>query len=93
MSILLILLIICPGIVATELYQFFKKEELSLEKYIVHIALFIFLIAWVNFIVLWLMGWKMFTFQELSIQFMVKYISLSTLVSLVEAFIMAKLKK
>ena len=97
MSVLFILIIICPGVIAEELYRYVSKEEYHTERFLVYVAEFALAITWLSMVVLYLRGWGEFAFSCLTVQFLVKYMLISTFfavaVSVLAGMIARKLRR
>ncbi|SHM76045.1 hypothetical protein SAMN02746066_03195 [Anaerosporobacter mobilis DSM 15930] len=83
MEFLKCILILCPGILASELYRIMKKEKFSWFKTVKTTVIFMYIITFFNFIILYARGWGAFNFDVLTIQFIIKYIITSIILAII----------
>lgn len=88
MEFLICILIVCPGIIASEFYRILKKEKFSWLTTVKTTVIFMYIITFVNFITLYLRGWGAFNFEVLTVQFMMKYMITSVILAILSPLCM-----
>lgn len=81
MQVLQIILIIIPGVMATYIYEFKKKCNLTVKDWLCNIAKYVLIIFWLINVILYLRGWGSFDWTKFSAQFTIKYLPLASLLA------------
>ena len=83
MQVLQIILFIIPGLIATYIYEFKKKNNLNFKDWLYNIAKFVLAIFWLINLIQYLRGWGSFDWTKFSVQFIIKYIPLASLLAVI----------
>ncbi|NNJ33370.1 hypothetical protein [Lacrimispora defluvii] len=83
MQVLQIILIIIPGVMATYIYEFKKKCNLNAKDWLYNSAKFILVIFWLINLIQYLRGWGSFDWTKFSVQFILKYIPLASMLAVI----------
>lgn len=81
MNVLQWLLILLPGVAATQYYVYISKSNQGTYKIIIIYAWMTLVILWINAVILYLRGWGEFDFSTISVQFIMKYVPLNAVLS------------
>jgi len=74
MLILQIILLITPGVIATYIYKYKKKCDLTLKSWLYNVIKFALIIFWILNVYQYLRGFGDFAWNSFSTQFILRYI-------------------
>lgn len=77
MQVLQIILIVTPGIIATNIYKYRRKRSFTFEEWLYNTSKFILIIFWLINVLQYLRGWGDFDWTRFSVQFILKYIPMA----------------
>lgn len=83
MQILQIVLIVSPGIIATNIYKYRRKCSFTFEEWLYNTAKFILIIFWLINLLQYLRGWGDFDWTRFSVQFILKYIPVTLTLAII----------
>lgn len=83
MSVIEIVLLLFPGMIAADYYNRIMKEEWKWSSYLVNTATFALFINFIELSVIYLRGWREFSFEYITGGLMVKYMALGIVLSYV----------
>lgn len=78
MTILYLIIFFTPALLAVNYHYKLQKKVPSKKAFIHCLIIYSWVILWLNVLVLYKRGWYEFDFTRLSIQFLLKYFTLST---------------
>lgn len=81
MNVLQWLLILLPGVAATQYYVYIPKSNPGTYKIMIMYVWMTLAILWLNAVILYLRGWGEFDFSSISVQFIMKYVPLNAVLS------------
>lgn len=83
MNFIEIVLMLFPAMIAAEYYDRINKTEFQWSNYIIHTATFAVFINFIEIGVIYLRGWKEFSFAYITAGFMIKYLGFGIILAYV----------